>query len=491
MKKLILSLILLPAYLLLTSMCGFFAPRIQETHMQSSLVNRASQVILVRSGNQTVVTMQSDFQGDAKDFALIVPVPEVPREQDIRVAGMGVFDKLNAYSSARLTQYFDTSPCENNWHSGAVRTLSESTDSNIPTSMPAAGPDVGVTVQARYQVGEYEIVILDAKASAGLEIWLKGNGYAIPEGAKEALDPYVKEGLKFFVVKVNLDKVAKQEAINLSPIQVTYRSDKFMLPIRLGMANAAGSQDMILHAFSDQGRIELTNYRIVQMTTGRSIPEFAAQEFDAFYEKAFTQTWEKAGKGIGILEYSKDMSGYQVVNTIQSTRAPMTYPDLRDAGVFWLQPYPHQSNLYRGNLHMTRLRFRYDRRHFPQDLQLQVTPNKVHFQVLYTIQKANFDNYFCEGGMAYLEQVKARRTQELTNYTSLTGLISNDAMRGYMEEINSVYTSEKYRRRHPKRRSIVPPKGQSIIPVESGFLGWLILIPCCLAIHFSKQSEIL
>jgi hypothetical protein len=66
-------------------------------------------------------------------------------------------------------------------------------------AMPAAAParaksdkSLGVTVEAEYTVGEYDIVILSAKESDGLETWLQSNGYKIPDGASAALQPYIK-----------------------------------------------------------------------------------------------------------------------------------------------------------------------------------------------------------------------------------------------------------------------------------------------------------
>ena len=42
---------------------------------------------------------------------------------------------------------------------------------------------LGVTIEAQYTVGEYDILILSAQQSSGLETWLRENGYRIPAGA--------------------------------------------------------------------------------------------------------------------------------------------------------------------------------------------------------------------------------------------------------------------------------------------------------------------
>jgi len=55
-----------------------------------------------------------------------------------------------------------------------------------------------------YTIGEYDILILSAAQSTGLETWLRGSGYKIPVGASSVLGSYIKQGMKFFVARVNL-----------------------------------------------------------------------------------------------------------------------------------------------------------------------------------------------------------------------------------------------------------------------------------------------
>jgi len=42
---------------------------------------------------------------------------------------------------------------------------------------------LGVRIEASYTVGEYDILILSAQQSDGLETWLTENGYKLPAGA--------------------------------------------------------------------------------------------------------------------------------------------------------------------------------------------------------------------------------------------------------------------------------------------------------------------
>ncbi|MEZ4685645.1 MAG: DUF2330 domain-containing protein [Bacteroidia bacterium] len=312
-KRILFSLGLVSMFLLMTGFCGFYVAKVD-----AKLMNKTSQVILAHSGNKTVVTMASDFEGDVKDFAMVVPVPEVPSRDQIRLADASIFEKIDAYSGPRLVQYFDEEPCD--------KAIALDGDMRFSANAAAAptgqGPDLGVEVVARYAVGEYDVLILSAKESQGLKTWLNSNGYKIPEGANEVLDPYIKNNMKFFVVKVNLEEFEKKEAKDLQPIQLEYTSEKFVLPIRLGMANADGPQDLIVYAFSDKGEIECTNYRTVEIPTDRDVPVFVQEQFQPFYEAMFTKAWNAAQKNVVFKEYSWNLDSDNFVHCDPCTTDP-------------------------------------------------------------------------------------------------------------------------------------------------------------------------
>lgn len=254
----------------LFSFCGFYVSKADGT-----LKNKTSQVILVRDGNKNVITMYNDFKGDTKDFAMVVPVPVVLKKENIKVVDQSIFQKLNDYSAPRLVEYWDQNPCYEYESMKKSAAADKSLNEVVVTSAYGIKRSVrSVTVEAKYIIGEYDILILSAKESSGLKDWLNENGYKIPANAEEVLDPYIKSNLKFFVVKVNEKEKQKLNNNFLRPIQISFTSPKFMLPIRLGMANADGDQGLIVYAFTRKGRIECTNYRNTSIETGKNIPLF-------------------------------------------------------------------------------------------------------------------------------------------------------------------------------------------------------------------------
>src|SRR4030095_17207238 len=90
----------------LLGFCGFYVAK-----ADTKLYNKASQVVLVRNEDKTVLTMANDFQGDPKEFAVVIPVPTFIERDQIHVGDKKVIDHLDAYSAPRLVEYFDEDPC--------------------------------------------------------------------------------------------------------------------------------------------------------------------------------------------------------------------------------------------------------------------------------------------------------------------------------------------------------------------------------------------
>ncbi len=393
--------------------CGFYVAK-----ADAKIFNKASQVIIARDGNKTVITMSNDFQGKVKNFAMVVPVPQVLQEQNIRVVDRNIFDKLDAYSSPRLVEYHDPAPCN---------LYGKNKDMSITKALPRVAAmdkrrleteeinDLGVTIQAKYNVGEYEILILSATESNGLKKWLNQNGYKIPKNAEEVLDPYIKSDMKFFVAKVNLAKYEKSGYTNLRPLQITLNSPKFMLPIRLGMANGKGNQDLIIYTLTKKGRVECTNYRTIKMPTGMDMPTFIKDDFGTFYADVFQKRWERnRGKAV-YLEYSWDISPRNFVKCDPCVSPAPNFSDMQRAGAWWVEGSRDE------NVHFTRLHVRYNRKSFPQDLKFQTTPNKTNFQARYVLRHPYNGDISCAQGQDYVRKVIDRREAELENLAFYTG----------------------------------------------------------------------
>jgi hypothetical protein len=393
--------------------CGFYVAK-----ADAKLFNQASQVVIARDGNQTVLTMANDFQGEVKDFAIVIPVPTVLQEKDVKVAKAQVIEHLDAFSAPRLVEYFDADPCAPPRPVMAPLPTTRASES-IDQSARRRESDraLGVTIESRFNVGEYDILILSAKESGGLETWLNRNGYKIPRGAKALLKPYIRQQMKFFVAKVNLDKFEKTGYQNLRPLQIAYTSPKFMLPIRLGMINSTSEQDLVAYILSPKGQVEVTNYRTVKIPSDTNIPLFVKAEFTDFYKSMFQTAYTKEDKKVAFLEYAWDMG-----NCDPCSAEPLTNEELKEAGVFWLDQ-PSETNRGRfssGETFITRLHVRYNRNKFPEDLIFQETASRESFQGRYIMQHPYTGELKCQAGKQYKRSLGQRFEKEAQNLAQMT-----------------------------------------------------------------------
>jgi len=390
--------------------CGFYVAR-----ADTSLFNRASQVVLVRDDDRTVITMANDFQGDVEDFAVVIPVPTFIEREQINVAERALVEHLDAYTAPRLVEYHDPDPCMR----FEYLKRSATNDAALPRMMALeeSGRSLGVTIEASYTVGEYDILILSAEESSGLIKWLDENDYKIPRGAKSVVESYLKQDMRFFVAKVNLSEQTKLGYSYLRPLQVAYESNKFMLPIRLGTLNAKDKQELYVYALTRTGRVETTNYRTVKLPSNTEVPEFVQAEFAEFYRDMFEKQTLKENERAVFLEYAWDMAWCD-----PCAAAPLNQDELRRLGVFWtgdngndrIAPSPAQ------NVFVTRLHLRHDRDHFPEDLMFQETGDRQNFQGRYVIRHPYKGATSCDATQ-YKASVRDRQEREAQMLANLTG----------------------------------------------------------------------
>ena len=389
--------------------CGFYVAK-----ADTKLFNKASQVVLVRDGDRTVMTMANDFEGDPKEFAVVIPVPTVLTQGQIHVGEKTLVDHVDAYSAPRLVEYFDQNPCLR-YEARAGAPAMSVAESVAVTDAVRRAKALGVTIEAQYTVGEYDILILSAQQSSGLETWLRQNGYRIPAGASEVIGSYLRQNMRFFVARVNLGEHARLGFSYLRPLQVAYESPKFMLPIRLGMVNAKGPQDLFVYALTRNGRVETTNYRTAKLPVDMELPVYLKQpaEFASFYKAMFTRQVDVQDGRAVFLEYAWDMKWCD-----PCAADPLSNDELRRLGVFWTEDGNARQP---ANVFLSRLHVRYDNAHFPEDLVFQETGDRANFQGRYVLRHAWAGADACTAATDYRAALGERHAREAEQLSRLTG----------------------------------------------------------------------
>jgi hypothetical protein len=444
--------------------CGFYV-----AGSDKKMFADATQVVLMRDGTRTVLSMQNDYRGPLEDFAMVVPVPVVLKEGDVKVVPKAVFERIDSLGSPRLVEYWEQDPCpvplpvyHYNGRAAAVRSdvarpappaaaapaprrmekaasepeprhvapilASFSVDlpsitadtatnvtfryafSNQPYPEPtctidhgigaifSGGPtsivlhdsstvtltcanDAGrstsslrinvVKIEAKFDVAEYQILILSAKEAAGLEQWLNLNKYKIPPQAEELLRPYVEGGSKFFVAKVDPKKVQMVDGhAALSPLRFHYDSEEFSLPIRLGLANSPGKQDLIVNILSPDKRYEVANYHNVFIPTNFDVHASIKSRFAEFYAALFDKTVEANPRAV-VTEYAWTSIPTPVNdNSYHCDPCPPVIPDNQDMITLGGDIIGGQIN--KGGYVLTRLHARYGKNDLKDDLRFRV-----------------------------------------------------------------------------------------------------------------------
>jgi hypothetical protein len=263
----------------------------------------AAMVALYRNGTRTVTSLSSNYKGPPSDFAVVVPVPVVLKKEQVNTLSPGVFAKLDAFTAPRLVEYWEHDPCNTLDYTGIVGAGGSPETASAGEGDAMAG--AGVKVEAQFIVGEYDVTILSATESDALEGWLREHGFALPKNAAEALAPYVKEQMKFFVAKVAIDRTTRDAtgAVVLSPLRFEYESTEFRLPVRLGLLNARGKQDLIVFVLGDK-RYEVANYPSIAAPTNLEITASTRKVFSSFYATLFDAAIARAGGNGVVTEFA-------------------------------------------------------------------------------------------------------------------------------------------------------------------------------------------
>ncbi len=331
--------------------CGFYV-----SGADGGLYANATMVTLMREGTTTVLSMQNNYQGPPQDFAMVVPVPVVLQKENVKTLPREIFTHIDSLAAPRLVEYWEQDPC---YVPQPVPVMASRAMSAGPGRAKSSEPDDGhgVKIEAQFAVAEYDVLILSAKDSGGLETWLHEQKYNIPVGAAEVLRPYVQSGTRFFVAKVDVARVRFDgDLAVLSPLRFHYTSERFDLPVRLGLLNSQGEQDLIVHVLARGKRYEVANYANATIPTNLRAADSVRDNFASFYEDLFQEARRKSPYTV-VTEYAWDSSSCDPCPT-----PPLSAEEVMSLGadvVAAQNPY---------GFVLTRLHYRYGRDGLKEDL---------------------------------------------------------------------------------------------------------------------------
>ena len=153
-----------------------------------------------------------------------------------------------------------------------------------------------------------------------------------------------------------------QGVAQLSPLRFHYDAEEFSLPIRLGMANSTGKQDLIVNIISDT-RYEVANYKNVVIPTNFDVKDSVRSRFAEFYAALFDKTLEANPRAV-ITEYAWDAQPYSMCDP-----CPPEVPT--DADAMTLGGDVIGGKIAQGTYTLTRLHARYGKADMNDDLRFR------------------------------------------------------------------------------------------------------------------------
>jgi hypothetical protein len=399
-----------------TIACGaYFGQRGPETGGQTAtkIYNHSTRMVIARDGETSTITMEADYRGDARAFAVVIAVPTTLRRDQIRIADGALIQAMDRFTAPRLRETHDASPCPLPKGPAPAGLLGALMSGQSRGMAGADGEGTrGVTVEARYLVGEYDVAILSATQSDGLRAWLNDAGYQVPVAAEPVLAAYIQDGMKFFVARVNLAQKAALGYAMLRPLQIAYQSPKFVVPMRLSTINAEGPQEMFVFALTRRGRVESSNYATVPVPADAEVPPFVARNFSGFYDAVFDRMYQESGRAGVFVEFARSLRMAQ--GAAVGAGGP-GISQVNQLGATWVTAEAG------GDVVVTRLHARYDRARFTRDLMLLESDNTAPLAATFIVRHPYEGAAVCPEAAAYKAEVKARQKTEIDTLRRLTG----------------------------------------------------------------------
>ena len=265
---------------------GFLASK-----TKSEIKINSTQVVLMKKGNATAVSVMSDYEGSLEPFAMVLVVPGDVSAERVTTLKREFVDRVDSLSAPRFHEYWEQDPCdpgpmEQEWE----RSMKANAGSaflgggDMPQSTQKVAKELSLDVQAKQKEGEYSFTLLGKDEAIGG--WLKSKGYTVPAGAEQAVQPYLQAGMRLVVAQVDTNRVelVGGDRAQLSPIRFWTEQPYDTIPDRVGLLNAAsGKQELIVYVLDPEQRYEAKNYSNLFPPTNVEVDFSVKERIGEFY----------------------------------------------------------------------------------------------------------------------------------------------------------------------------------------------------------------
>jgi MYXO-CTERM domain-containing protein len=220
------SMTLLPARR--AEACGCFTPPDPSV----PVVQAGERILFATQNGQVTAHIQIQYQGDAKDFGWLLPLPSVPTLE------LGVDELFNQLTTTTQPKYKLNKVYEGNCSFDPSKNFGRFNTNNAVPGL-AGGGEGDTTGQSsplviQSSIGPYDYAVLKADDQSAMLKWLSDNRYFVPVGTTDSVSAYIHTGAYFLALKLQ----SGQSVGDLQPVVVHYASDLPMIPIVLTSTGA-------------------------------------------------------------------------------------------------------------------------------------------------------------------------------------------------------------------------------------------------------------
>ncbi len=273
----------------------------EGTPPSDSPYTTAYQMLIAWEGgfeDPATIVLSSDVYSAADGAGFVIPVPQAIGPEDVSVEDVALLDGLRVFTGPRslTASCADFRPdvelvCENRWEAqagGDGGAGNEWLDNE------------GVTVDASFEVGVYDVSVLSAEGADGLLAWLDAEGLALPAGASDIVDQYIAQDYVFVAVRVPAGEEIADGSV-LPALSMRLDGGLPSLPLLLGASGAKTAQDVFVTTWAPEiGAVGVSNWKEV---TPESRCMLREEGLGAAQAALFNDSHATAGEAVWALEY--------------------------------------------------------------------------------------------------------------------------------------------------------------------------------------------
>jgi hypothetical protein len=303
-------------------------------------VDQTAERILFEVGQDSVtMTTQISFNGDADDFAWVLPLGEVPLVGSLEVWHQQALNALDANTGPVFL-----TPTDPECNYGCVNCAFPEAVSPVDDAETEEPP---VEVYIRQEVGEYDVAVIGSEDPAALIEWLHTEGYRITPPMEPYIERYTSEGLKFLALKL-LDTA---DVRDLSPFRFTLPGTTPTIPLRMTALAAEPEMSIVTFVLASE-RFEGKNWANVEIADDRiryNPTSYLATGVSTNWPRLVAQAVDEADGQGWVTEFAGASSSFVGLLESQVQNGNFATPDDAEAAADLLaafQAHPYLTRLY-------------------------------------------------------------------------------------------------------------------------------------------------